>query len=531
MTGTILAYDVGTSGVKAVLTDADGRILSARQQPYGMQTGTGGWVDQDLDEILAALATTTRDLLDGRPEQRIDGIAVTAQMFNLVPVDRAGRALLPMLSWLDQRAAPQAEALARSIGPVDQFQKFGSIITAKDVIPKMLWLRQERTDVWRRTHRLLDCKEAVVAHLTGNQVMDPAGAMAFRLFDSASQTWSEAACAAIGLPRELLPEVRPATAVAGILGREAAAVLGLPAGIPVVVGAGDVPASQVGAGAIRPGDAHVSLGTAVYFGITVERPVADPAGKLGMLGHVDPALRILWLEVATGGGALTWLLRMLGNADGDELRPTALVEVDRLVEAATGMDGLVFAPWLSGERVPVFDDRARGAFVGLGLHHGRGHLMRALMEGVALQMRWALEYAAAYGVPIGEIRAVGGGCIGTSWTQIIADALGRPLLSMAAPQDAAARGAAACALVGLGLQPDLSVARRLAVVERVHRPDPVRVAQLDQAYDRFRRLYEALHPIYHPPTGPADERPAGPAVGAAEEAAVAGAPSLRSGGG
>jgi xylulokinase len=512
VTARVLAYDVGTSGVKAVLTDDEGRILASRQAAYGLQTGHGGWVDQDLGDILAALARATRELLASVDDAPVDAIAVTAQMFNLVAVDRDGQPLLPMLSWLDQRATVQAEMLSRRLEPAAQFARFGSIITAKDVIPKILWLREERPDVWRRTHHLLDCKEAIVAHLTGSVAMDPAGATAFRLFDLVERDWSAAACLELGIERGLLADVRPATSVLAGLGREAATALGLRAGIPVVVGAGDVPASQVGAGAIRPGDAHVSLGTAVYFGITVDRPVIDPAGQLGVIGHVDPDLWILWLEVATGGGALTWLLRMLGSAEGDEPGPAALAEVDRLVESATGMDDLLFAPWLSGERVPVFDDRARGAFVGLGLNHGRGHLMRALMEGVAHQMRWALEYATDFGVPIGEIRGVGGGCIGTSWTQIIADALGRPLLSMSEPQDAAARGAAATALVGLGVQPDLSFTRRLAEVERIHEPNPGRVAELDGAHDRFRRLYDALHPIYHdrPATATKPREPAGP---------------------
>jgi sugar (pentulose or hexulose) kinase len=253
----------------------------------------------------------------------------------------------------------------------------------------------------------------------------------------------------------------------------------------------------------------VSLGTAVYFGITVDHPVADAAGQLGVLGHVDPDLWILWLEVATGGAALTWLLRVLGSDEGDEPGATTLADVDRLVAGATDMDGLLFAPWLSGERVPVFDDRLRGAFVGLSLNHDRGHLLRAVMEGVAFQMRWALEYADGFGVPIDEIRAVGGGCIGTTWTQLIADTLDRPLLSMASPQDAAARGAAACAVVALGLEPDLSFARRHATVERTHLPSRGAAPERDRAYGRYRRLYDALRPVYHDEpdvAGPTRER-------------------------
>jgi xylulokinase len=433
-------------------------------------------------------------------------------MFDLAPVDPAGASTLPMLSWLDQRSAREADELGRQIGRIEQARLFGSIVTAKDVIPKIVWLRDREPIAWSRTRWLLDCKEAIVLRLTGRAVIDPAGALAFRLYDPAHGAWSVEACDRTGIPVERLPEIRPATEVAGGLAAGAAARLGLRPGTPVVVGAGDVPASQLGAGATDPGDAHVSLGTAVYFGITTAQPVGDPAGQLGVIGHADPSLWILWLEVATGGGALSWLLRALG--EGGDPSATVLADVDRgVADVADEMDGLLFAPWLSGERVPVFDDRIRGAFVGLGLRHGRAHLVRALMEGVAYQMRWALEYGAAFGVPIGAIHGVGGGFIGTSWTQIIADVLGRPIHSIARPQDAAAVGAAACALVGIGAQPDVRFVRDCVSVERTFEPDARRRAGYDAGFARFRRLYDALAPLYEDAAGASDvEEPIGAAT-------------------
>lgn len=497
---SVLAWDIGTSGVKAVVVDRDGRMVAAAQRGYSLLTRADGWVEQDLDAIEAACVEATRELLDGTAvgsagsAGEIEGIGLTAQMFDLAPVDSAGRSTLPMLSWLDQRAAAEAAELAAQIDRADQMALFGSIVTAKDVIPKILWLRDRVPEAWAATRWLLDCKEALVLRLTGRAVIDPAGALAFRMYDPAAGGWSAEACDRLGIPVELLPEVEPATAIAGGLVPAMAQRLGLPVGIPVVVGAGDVPASQLGAGATDPGDAHVSLGTAVYFGITTDRPVADPAGQLGVVGHADPRLWILWLEVATGGGALTWLLRALG--DGREPSAAELADLgDRVAGVAGEMDGLLFAPWLSGERVPVFDDRIRGAFTGLGLRHGRTHLVRALMEGVAYQMRWALDYGAAYGIPIGELRGVGGGFIGTSWTQIIADVLDHPIASIDRPQDATAVGAAACALVGIGAQSDLRFIRDRVRVERIFVPDPARRAIHDDGYERFRRLYAALAPL------------------------------------
>jgi xylulokinase len=215
--------------------------------------------------------------------------------------------------------------------------------------------------------------------------------------------------------------------------------------------------------------------------------------QLGPLTHVVPGEEVLWLEIATGGAALSWLTRQL-NALGHG-GPMDHPRIERLVdEAAAGMDGLVFAPWLTGERVPLFDDAARAAFVGLSIHHGPGHLIRAVMEGVACQISWAFDYGLAYGVRPGAIRAVGGGSIGRTWTGIIADHLGLDLEIVAAPQDAAARGAAACALAGLGVAEDLATAVPVAV-ERTVRADAGAHAAARERRERLARLHDALRPF------------------------------------
>jgi xylulokinase len=483
----VIAYDVGTSGVKAVLADTAGRVVCSQSRPYGLVTKPNGWVDQHMDDILAAIGEATRELTSrsGVSPASIEGIGVTAQMFNLQPIDRRGRPLLPMISWLDLRATPQARELAGRMPSDEQFRQFGSLVTAKDIIPKILWLREQRPDIWRRTAKLLDCKEAVVMHLTGVPITDPAGASATRLFDPTSRGWNESACAVLELPLSSLPEIAPATSLAGGLLRQPAERLGLVAGTPVVVGAGDVPATQVGAGATAPGDAHLSLGTAGYWGITLAEPLVDPARRFGLLAHMDPVRWILWLEIATAGAALAWFLRILGPAGPDH------ATVERLVRESTD-DVPLFAPWLSGERAPVFDDDVRAAFVGLDLHHGLGHILRAIMEGVAFQVRWAFEYALAYGCPVVDIRTVGGGTMSDVWLEIISDVLDRPLMAMRDPQDAGARGAAACVLVGLGRQKDFAFAKDGAAIEKTYQPSPAARERYEQGYARFRRLYERL---------------------------------------
>jgi sugar (pentulose or hexulose) kinase len=495
----ILAFDVGTSGVKAVVTEG-ARLIASNVRPYGVRSGSDGWVEQDIGMIQRAMGRASRAAIaaaGGGPP--IAAISITAQMFNLQPADEHGDPILPMMSWLDIRASERAARLAVEVDPEEQYRLLGSVVTAKDVLPKILWLRDECPALYASTRWLLDCKEALVLRLTGVAVTDPTGASVFRLVEPGTGRWSDPACRRLGVDRRRLPEVRPASSIAGGLLPAAARELGVPPGTPVLVGAGDVPTSQVGAGAIGVGDAHLSLGTAVYLGIITARPVEDPTRRLGVLAHVTDDRWILWLEIATGGGALSWLMRAL------ERRRVDYAEVDRIVEAcADDMGELLCAPWLSGERVPVFDDALRAAFIGLELRHGRAHLIRAVMEGVACQIRWAIEFAEAYGEPVGEIRAVGGGAIGSAWAQIIADIMGRDLVAVAEPQDAGARAAAALALVAIGEEPDLAFMREATRTERTYHPSPARRDRSDRTYRRYRRMYEALAPLYH-----ADAEPVG----------------------
>jgi xylulokinase len=409
-----------------------------------------------------------------------------------------------MLSWLDQRSAAEAARIRAASGPDEGYAMFDSVLTAKDVVPRIAWLEAHEPDTARRTMWYVDCKEALAARLTGVVATDPAGASAFRLLDPRTDEWDSDRCRLAGVPIDRLPPIVAATDVIGHLTPAAAELTGLRVGTPVACGTGDVAASQIGAGAVGPGDVHLSLGTAVYFGILSATQIADPGRRLGPLRHIAPPGWLLWLEIATGGAALSWLDRQIAGLGGPVERDHAAV--DLAVEAvAAEMEGLQFVPWLTGERVPLFDDAARAAFVGLALHHGQAHLIRAVMEGVASQIAWAYEYGLAYGITPGTIRAVGGGTIGGLWTRLIADALDRPLEIVAEPQDAGARGAAACALVAAGLANDVRSAVPPAI-ERVVVPDTAGTNSARARLATFRRLYPALRAA----TGRLDDAAAAP---------------------
>lgn len=495
----VVAIDVGTTSAKAVLADSRRGIIGSCQMGYPLLTPRPGWVDQDMLAIRAAVIEAVRRLLreSATAPIRVDAIVLTAQMFSLQPVDATGEPCGPMISWLDQRASGDAARLLGRVPRETQARLAGSVITAKDIVARIHWLRDADPDRWAATRWLLDCKESLVAWLTGHAVIDPAGASAYRLTDVRSGTWDPALCELLDVPLDRLPAVAPSTSVAGGLLPGPAAALGLPQDLPVFVGAGDVPASQIGSGAVRPGDVHLSLGTAIYLGVHSDTPLADPAGNLGVLCHPDGDAWILWLEIAAGGASVAWV----GRALSDPTAPDAPIDHERLEQLAASVEGdtddLLFAPWLSGERVPLFDDDARGAFVGLALRHGRAHLVRAVMEGVAYQIRWAWEYGQAFGIGEGTIRVVGGGGVGEVWLGIIADVLGRTIEIVDRPQDAAAMGAAAIAFTGLGAWPSLATIGEHTGVHHVVTPDAERARRYDAGSRRFRAMYQALRPIMH----------------------------------
>lgn len=502
----IVAHDTGTGGNKAVLTDLRGRIIHSAYQPYNLRYPQAGWVEQDPEELWQAVAHTTRLVVEGAgvdPAQ-ILGIGVSAQMFNLLPVDDQVRPLMPMISWLDVRTAAQADRLMASHDgemPALLFEHTGNIPTAKDIIPKILWLKEERPAIWEQTTWLLDCKEYIIHRLTAQVVTDWHGASVYFLFDPQQRSWSEIACRALGIPMDRLPPARRCTDVIGEVSAEAASATGLMPGTPVVACAGDVAVAQSGSGANAHGRAHLCVGTATWLGISSNRFVNDRLKPFWGLSHIDPGKWIIAGEMETGGGALMWFRDTFCQAETAQAAREGISTYELLSrmadETEPGADGLLFAPWLSGERAPVLDHYARAAFVGLSLGHTKAHLARAVMEGVAFQIRWICEGLEKLGLSIGAITAIGGGSTSPTWTQIISDVLGRELHITTHPQEAGAIGAALTVAVGMGVYPDMEAVDALVEINHTVQPRCELAARYETLYKEYQALYGALSPIYH----------------------------------
>jgi len=498
----ILAHDTGTGGTKAVLTDLRGNLLHTRFEGYHVDYPKPGWAEQNPDILWRAVARTSKRVIQ---EANIDptdvmGLCVSAQMLNILPVDEWGRPLTRMLSWLDTRSIAQADRIIDAVGRVFFFEQTGNVPTAKDIIPKILWIKEELPEVWKNTHKLLDCKEYILYKIIGKFVTDWHGASMYFLFDPRTRKWSEKTCQVLGILMERLPSAHPCTEVIGEIQPRAASEMGLVPGTPVVIGGGDLGAAQVGVGAVGAGKVNLCVSTATWVAISSDRFVNDREKPFWILSHVDPKKWIVSGEMETGGGSLMWFRDSLCQAESRKAKKMGISTYQLLSQMVDnlepGSDGLLFTPWLSGERAPVLDHYLKGAFVGLTLGHTKAHMARAIMEGVAFHLRWIIESLEKLGLRIDAINASGGGNTSTVWSQIISDVIQKEIRVVALPQEAGAMGAAFTAAVGLGVYSEMEAVDELVRFSRIIRPNESNFGRYDVLYREYRNLYDVFSPIY-----------------------------------
>lgn len=501
----LLGIDVGTSSTKAILCDERGGIVASASAAHELLSPHPGWSEQDPEGWWRACIGAVRGALEraGAGGAAVRGIALSGQMHGSVLLPRealAGdgaeaRALRPALLWNDQRTSAQCEAIERAAGSrADLVRLVGNAALAGFTAPKLLWVREHEPEIWRRTAWWCLPKDFVRLRLTGVLATDVGDAGGTLLFDVENRVWSQRACALLGLEPAMLPPVLESCAVAGGLTERAAGELGLAPGIPVAAGSGDNQCGAVGAGVVAPGIVLATLGTSgVVYAHTVS-PRKDlgeggaPAGRVHTMCAADGTAREHGHWALTGcmlsaAGSLQWL--------HDALFPDTPYErlLAEAEAAPPGSGGLVFLPHLTGERCPYPDPHARGAFVGLTSRHGRGHLVRAVLEGVTLTMRRVLDIFESVGVEPARIRLGGGGARTAFWRQLQADIYRTPV-ELPTTEEGPAFGAALMAGVGAGVWPSVADACAAAVGSTETRePDAERA-------DLYRRLGERYAPLY-----------------------------------
>ena len=496
----IVAHDVGTGGSKAVLLDTEGQVHAAALAQYPVHYPRPHWAEQDPRDWWAAVSSTTRQVIEqsGVSPSDVECMVYTTQMLGLLPMAKDGRHLRRAIIWLDGRAPEQAQRIMRRfLGPRVFAAVAGTPISGKDGLAKLLWLKENEPHI----HDGMDCFVDVNGYLTyratGKMVFDWSSASAFAL-DLKTKDWMRGIIRYVGLDIDKFPPLIRSIDKAGNLTAEAARECGLLEGTPLYGGCGDAPGAAVGSGAVAEGDGHIYLGTSGWAGVVTHK---TPTGRHGVVAiqSADPEKCLLFSEMETAGACLKWIAdEFYRHEQADPNIPNVYALMDRDVERIPpGADYLVFTPWMYGERSPVADVWVRSTFFNISADHSREHLLRAVYEGVAYNLRWMISIVEEkFGFPMPVLRAIGGGARGEPWMQIIADVTGRRVETVSNPQEAGAIGAALTAGVGLGIYPDFESLKKVVRVEHEFEPRPDNTAVYDTLYQAYRRLYRHLRGLY-----------------------------------
>jgi xylulokinase len=492
----LLGIDVGTGGSKAILIDTAGTVLDAVTTPYPLSTPRPLWSEQDPEAWWSATVASIRGVMEkaGVGPDAIGGIGLTGQMHGLVLIDDSGAVLRPAILWNDQRTAAECDAIHERVGRDRMIAITGKPALPSFTAPKILWVREHEPTVYAAAATMLLPKDYVRFRLTGVRASDVADASGTSLFDVRRRTWSDEVVDALDVPRAWLPDVGESPEMTSAVSADGANATGLAAGTPVAAGAGDQAAEAVGCAIVEPGTVSVTLGTSGVVFAALPAIDPDAIGALHGYCHAVPGMAHVMGVMLSAGGSFQWYADTIGAPDaaGDPFE-TLLAEA---ADAPVGAEGLVFLPYLAGERTPHPDPLARGAFVGLTLRHGRGHLTRAVMEGVTFGLRDALDLVRAIGPPVTEVRVSGGGTRSPLWRQIMADVFDADVVTVNATQGAAF-GAAVLAGAGIGAL-DGVAAGAASIVRETGRTRPgADVAAYGATYERYRALYPVLAPEFH----------------------------------
>ena len=500
----ILAYDLGTGGVKTALFDANGTQRDTLLAEYATRSAEESWAEQDSQTWWSAFCSSTKSLLEKhriRPGE-LSAVSFSGQMMACLPVDREGRALTPCIIWADRRSLPQARELARRIDEKTYYRLTGNKIYPTYPLPKFMWLKENLPEVYRRTFRFLQPKDYLIRQLTGAFVTDYSDASTTAALDMRTRRWAEDLLKLAGIETAKLPEIHASTEVVGKVTPAAAKATGLPEGLPVVMGAGDGPCANLGCGVFREGSAYVYLGTSSWVSSASRRIVCDPGMALFNVCAADPGLINVFGTMQMGGGSFQWLKntvcdveRQLASLTGDS--PYELM-TRQAAASPPGARNLLFLPYLRGERSPRWNPAARGAFIGLTAGHGRGDLIRAVMEGVAYNLKIIREALKSEDASIREMRAVGGGAESPLWRQILADVFGEAVHVPTLLEGANPLGAAVIGGVAVGLFADFGIVDRLNPIVQVQEPsgDPAIRERYARLFGVFEQAYQALLPVF-----------------------------------
>jgi gluconokinase len=488
-----IGWDIGTTGVRAVVFDRGGRQRYVAEREYALRSPQPGWAEQDAEEVFLAAMDALREAAAwaGGAGQRVAALGVSAILHSLVPQGPGGAALGPSIIWADNRSVAEAEAIKGETDALALYHRTGCPVHPMYLPPKLRWLRQHRPQAFDGLETVGGIKEYVLRRWTGLSVTDRSVASGSGLYDLRGGTWdAEALRLAQISPAQLPPLVEPAAPLP--VPPERLREGGLPEGCVVVPGGGDGVLQTIGAGCVAPGQMVAMVATSGAIRAVVDAPRTDERGRTWCY-YLAEGRWVAGAAINNGGLVLDWLREQLATGDRRELGPEQLTAWAE--EVAPGADGLLFLPYLAGERSPNWNANARGVLFGLSLAHDYRHLARATLEGVAYRMRTIFEPMEEVAGAAEEIRVAGGFVHSPLWLQIVADVLGRPLTTVESPE-ASALGAAQLALLGAGLVGRFEDLAPMAETGEVVRPDGPRRARYARLFEAYQRLYQRVAPEF-----------------------------------
>jgi xylulokinase len=490
----LLAHDLGTSGNKGTLYSPEGRLVASFTCSYPTSYSNGNWAEQEPLDWWRAVCESTRQLLERAAVNpaEIAVVALSGQMMGCTPVDGEGNALRPSLLYCDQRATEQAEKVLSRIELKNFYRITGHRVSASYTLEKLMWIRDHEPAVYARTAKTLCAKDYINYRLTGRMATDFSDASGTNAFDLNSFRWSEEILELAGIEPSLFPEAMESSALLGAITTHAARETGLLEGTPVAVGGGDGSCAGVGVGCVRPGMAYNCLGSSSWIALTVREPIIDPQMRTMNWAHCVPGYLHPSGTMQTAGATQKWLMETLCEPEQRLAEDTGRSVYELMDEAISrvpaGSHGVLFLPYLLGERTPWWNPSARAAFLGMTLATRREEMMRAALEGVTMNLGLILNIFRAH-LPIDAMTMIGGGARSGVWRQIAADVFGCPVHSLNLLEEATSMGAAVIGGVAAGVFPDFDVIDRFVRVEDTARPD----AEHQVLYARLLPIFEKAY--------------------------------------
>ena len=495
----LLAHDLGTSGNKATLFTTEGKLVKSVTVSYDTHYFNTNWSEQDPLDWWNAVCASTRELVEGVDPREVAAICFSGQMMGCLCVDHEGRPLRPAILYSDQRAVKECDAILRQIDAREFYRITGHRASASYSVEKLMWVRAHEPDLYARTFKMLHAKDYLNFRLTGVMATEYSDASGTNLLDLNTRRWSDKLLGITGIDGDKLPVLKASTDVVGELTTDAAREMGLRAGIPVVAGGGDGVCAGVGVGSVKPGMTYNYLGSSAWIATTTKEPIYDEQMRTFVWAHAVPGCVHPCGTMQTAGSAFAWLKNEICtqekiSAAESGSSPYELMNA-RIATSPPGANGLVFLPYLLGERTPRWNPDAKGALIGLTLAHTRADVLRAVMEGITLNLSIILDIFRAR-TSISEITVIGGGARGDVWRKIMADVYQAEILRPNYLEEATSMGAAIIGGVGCGVFKDFDVAGRFIQITARVRADPGTAPVYAQAKGLLNDSYDSLAPLF-----------------------------------